>query len=295
MRNNIIKSLIAIFVLALPVSMTYAQEGKQEVSVNIAGGLSSLSYDANIGKRNNEAGSSFGIGYTYFFFDNLGLNTGVELASYKAKLKADNFNNVLHGLVDPSDNEKYDLYTSLQGYQEKQSAIYVNIPMMVQYQIGDVNKFYIQAGAKLGIPVKGKYESSASTTINKGFFHKTANWGETQEFMGFGTTQNYAYDEDLDFKVACILAAEAGMKWRLKDNLFLYTGAYVDYGVNDIVKGGHSNTFTKVEELPDALITRTNSALNSSIGYGSSKLTQQMTEKIRPISVGIKIKLALAL
>lgn len=295
MRNIISKKLLAISVLLLSFTVGFAQEGKQEVSVSVAGGLSTLSYETNLGKRDNKLGGSFSVGYTYFFIENLGLNTGLELSLYNADMKMDKFNNVIQGLVDPSDSELYDFHTAFSNYKEKQSATYINIPLMLQYQSDETSKFYAKAGVKLGIPVTGKYKSSASEITSKGFFHETANWGENQEFMGFGTVPNYSNDESIDLNIACILGAEVGMKWRLKDNLFLYTGAYVDYGVNDIVKGGRNNMFSKLEETTDLVTVKNNSALNSSLGYSSNKLTQEMTDKVKPFSVGIKLALALAL
>ena len=295
MRNNIIKNVIAISVLLFSVPAVFAQDNRHEVSLSVAGGLSTLSYDANIGERKNGAGGNFGLGYTYFFIDNLGISSGVEFSLYKAEGKANKFNTVIHNLVDSSDGELYDHYSLFRAYKEKQDVTYINVPLMLQYQLGEENKFYARAGVKLGIPVKGKYKSSASEVVNKGFFHNTANWGETQEFMGFGTVANYSNDEDIDLNIACLLSAEAGMKWKLSNKMFLYTGAYIDYGVNDIVKGGHDRTFTRIEESPEALVVRNNSMLNSSIGYGSNTLTQQMTEKVRPISVGLTIRLSLPL
>lgn len=295
MKNNIRKNLIAISACLLFALAVQAQESKQEVSFSVGGGISSLSYDANIGEQKSKTGGNFAIGYTYFFIPNLGISSGAEFSLYKSELKADKFNNVIQDIVDPSDSELYDRHTLMRDYKESQDAMYINIPLMLQYQMGDINKFYISAGAKLGIPVKGKYKSSALEMTNKGFFHNTANWGETQEFMGFGTIADYSNNENIDFKVACLLSVEAGMKWRLNSKLYLYTGAYVDYGVNDIVKGGHSQSFIKVEDGVDAPTISNNSVLNSSIGYSSNTLTQTMTEKVRPISIGVKVRLAINL
>lgn len=295
MRNNIIKNVIAISALLFSVSAIFAQDNRHELSLSVAGGLSTLSYDANIGERKNGAGGNFGLEYTYFFIDNLGISSGVEFSLYKAEVKTNRFNTVIHNLVDPSDNETYDHYSLFSAYKEKQDVTYINVPLMLQYQLGEENKFYARAGVKLGIPVKGKSKSSASEVVNKGYFHNTANWGETQEFMGFGTVADYSNNEDIDLNIACLLSAEAGMKWKLTSKLFLYTGAYIDYGVNDIVKGGHDRSFTRIEDTSDGLVVKNNSALNSSIGYGSNTLTQQMTEKVKPISVGLKVRLSLPL
>ena len=295
MRYTILKYVIAISIFFTSVATVFAQNKKQEVSVYVSGGLSTLSYDTQMGKNNNKAGGSFGIGYTYFLTENIGLNTGLEFTLYGAEYKHDMFGNVAYNMVDPSDQELYDYHTVINNYKEEQKATYINIPLMLQFQHGEKNKWYIAAGAKLGIPVKGKYKSSASELTNKGYFHDTGNWAESQEFMGFGTFDNYSVDKEFDLNVACILSAELGMKWRLKDNMALYTGGYIDYGVNDIVKGSRDRNLIEIEESSEGFAPINNSMLHSSIGYNSNTLTQKLTEKVVPLSVGLKIRLALAL
>lgn len=292
MENILLKKLSAAILLFVSATIMLAQDNKHEVSVYVGGGLSTLSYEAAIGDKSNGAGGNFGIGYTYFFAENFGINTGLEFSLYNAKIKREGFNNVLQNLIDSSDGEKYDFYSSVKNYEEKQKAMYINIPLMIQFQYGKKNKLYASTGVKIGIPVSGKYKSSASEITNKGYFHDTENWAENQEFRGFGTYTNYSNDEDIDFRVACIYSAELGMKWGLTDKMALYTGAYIDYGLNDIVKGGHNQDFSKLIETADGINVVNNSFLNSSIGYSSNTLRQELTDKVIPMTVGIKVKLS---
>lgn len=295
MRKTIIKALIAVSILFASATVVSAQKNKSEVSVSVAGGLSTLDYEAAFGNHKNGTGGNFGIGYTYFISKNFGLNTGAEFSLYQAELTQDKFNNVSRSLVDASDGELYDFYSSVKSYKEKQNVTYLNIPLMAQFQSGEKNKLYAQAGVKLGIPVKGKYKSSASEMVNKGFFHDTENWGETQEFMGFGTFTDYSNNEDIRLRVVCFFSADFGMKWALADKLFLYTGAYLDYGLNDIVKDSHNQNFTKFGDTTEGLVPLNNSVLNSSIGYGSNTLTQTLSDRVIPVSIGLKVRLALGL
>ena len=85
------------------------------------------------------------------------------------------------------------------------------------------------------------------------------------------------------------------MKWALSDKLFLYTGAYLDYGLNDIVKDSRNQNFTKFGDTSEGLVLRNNSFLNSTIGYSSNTLTQKLSDKVIPVSIGLKVRLALAL
>jgi len=292
MKNILLKKLSVIIILFVSGTIMYAQDNKHEVSVYVGGGLSTLTYESALGKQSNGAGGNIGIGYTFFFAENFGFNTGIELSLYNAKIKADGFNDVLRYQIDVSDGEKYDFYSSIKNYEEKQEAMYINIPLMLQFQYGEKNKLYASTGIKIGIPVNGKYKSSASGITNKGYFYDTGNWAESQEFMGFGTYTDYSNDEDIDLRVACLYSAEVGVKWGLNKQMALYTGAYIDYGLNDIVKGGHDRNFTKLVETADGLRSTNNSFLNSAIGYSSNTLRQELTEKVVPMTVGFKVRLS---
>jgi len=108
---------------------------------------------------------------------------------------------------------------------EKQRILALQIPLMLQFQGGTRHKFYFATGAKAGIPLDGKSEV------------------EKQDF-------------DNELQTAFFASAELGMKWQFKKHLYLYTGAYLDYGLND---------FT-----------------DNIVGY----------KKTAPVAVGIKLKLA---
>jgi len=295
MKKSIFKKLSIIFVLIISASTIFAQDSKHQVSVYVAGGLSTLDYEQALGDKTKGVGGNVGIGYTYFLFENFGINTGVEFSLYNAKIKREKFNNVLKPVIDPSDGELYDFYSAIKNYEEKQKAMYIQIPVMLHYEKGDKNKWFVSAGVKVGIPVKGTYKSSASEITNKGFFHDTSNWGETQDFMGFGTYENYTNDEDIDFRISCLFSAEAGMKWGLTDKMSLYTGAFLDYGLNDIVKGGHERNFIKLIDTPEGQRSINNSIMNSSIGYSKNAFTQELADKVKPLAVGLKLRLSFAM
>ncbi|MDU1890369.1 MAG: outer membrane beta-barrel protein [Dysgonomonas sp.] len=292
MENILLKKLGVTIILFVSASIMFAQNNKHEISVYAGGGLSTLSYEAATGKKSDGAGGNLGVGYTYFFADNLGVNTGVEFALYNAKVKREAFNDVSRYLTDSSDGEIYDFYSSIKNYEEKQEAMYLNIPLMLQFQYGEKNKLYASAGVKIGIPVNAKYKSSASEITNKGFFYDTGNWAEDQEFRGFGTYSDYNYEEDIDFKIAYMFSAELGMKWQLTDKMGLYTGAYIDYGLNDIVKGENDRYFTKLEETSDGIKQVNNSFLNSTIGYSSNTFRQELVDKVIPMAAGLRLRLS---
>jgi hypothetical protein len=92
-------------------------------------------------------------------------------------------------------------------------------------------------GFKLNVLVNNTYETTVEKISNAAYYPDLDNWAATQEFAGFGTFKNKnSGGGSFDFDVLAMLALEAGVKWRLNDEVFLYTGAYFDYGLNDPTK-----------------------------------------------------------
>jgi hypothetical protein len=155
---------------------------------------------------------------------------------------------------------------------------------MLQFQTGDEHRFYVSAGGKVGIPVSGKYESSNTGIQNSGYYEKENYEYTTQTFMGFGQFTGRGAEGDMSFKTAFFASAELGMKWRLNGNWSLYTGAYLDYGLNDIAKK-QSRPFVEYNTGSPEDFT-VNSIVNSQYQ------TSSFTEKIIPVAAGIRLRLA---
>ena len=62
MRKTKIKAFIAIFILFASATVVSAQQKKSELSVSVAGGLSTLDYEAAFCNHKNGAGGNFWIG-----------------------------------------------------------------------------------------------------------------------------------------------------------------------------------------------------------------------------------------
>lgn len=294
-----IKKYIYLFTAALVISLSAVPQDKihHEYSITLGGGLSSLKYDPAVGKHEHGLGGNIGFGYTLFLNKNWGLSSGVEFSYLTSKIKNVDVLSYAPGLSD-SEGAIYDYYSSVTGYAERQHAIFANIPLMPHFQteISGDKSFYISAGAKVGIPILGKYKSDGDRFENKGWYPERENWNTTQKFAGFGVFYDRDVKEDLDIKVAFMLSAETGIKWTLDSGKSLYTGVYCDYGLNDITKNGHNDPFVTQQIDPDRYFFTNNSALES--GYytdyahngGQGK---QIVDKVVPITLGVKIRLTI--
>ncbi len=262
------------------------QQG-HEFSVYSGGGLSTLKYKTTIGDRKNGLGGLFGFGYSYFFTNHIGIGTGMELSSYHAKMLVDNLSDKY--MTTDFDDDEFEFRTTVNNYTEKQNALMINIPLMVQYHTGKNNRFYIAAGGKAGIPVRGKYRTSGAEMKNSGYYAMENYEYTTQEFLGFGTFKGKDTNGTIDLNVAWMLSAEAGIKWKLKENMFLYTGIYFDYGLNDFGKSEHNEQFVQYNRVSPGDFT-TNSVLTSR--YTQDGHAEKFTDKVVPLAAGIKIRLA---
>lgn len=279
-----IRILLAAALLFISIN-TYAQH---EISLEAGGGISTLNYDILFGNQKNGYAGELGAAYTYFFSPSFGVRSGVNISYYNAKSTLKNFSDS----YDAYDGEEYfEFRYTVNHYKEKQYTLYLNIPLMAQYQFGNNKMFYVAAGGKLGIPLLGKYKTSNNDFKTSGYYPSINIEFEEPEFMGFGNFSNMHAKNDFDLHVIAMLSLEAGAKWQLSDRLHLYTGVYFDYGLNNIIKNNFDKPLLKYSPSESR-----NFSIN---GIPTSNYTDQndrvfsLTEKIKPMAIGIKVRLAM--
>ena len=282
------KKLIIIFISALftVCSAVYPQTAdffKHELSVGLGGGLSGVNYNPSIGSQKNGFGGHFGLGYHYFFSPNWGLLTGVDLALYNGKFDLNdtryNYRTKDYAGAD------FEFRSTINAFDEKQRAMMLQIPLMAQYQSGI---FYAAAGAKVAIPLTGKYESKGNFA-NVGYYEDENFPYYDDPLMGFSTYNGRKEDGSFDVKTAFLAALEAGVKLNLNSNMSLYIGAYLDYGLNNIKKSDLSAHFVEYKSQERNFVVH--SAVQSQYLNGTS--TKAFTDKLAPMAVGLKVRLSL--
>jgi len=236
----------------LPLSAQRApQKAPHEFSINAAAGVSTYAFSPKPKKSSSVGFSSdFGIGFTGFFTQQLGVHVGAgfglcnvkstvrELKAVSLHLRDEDFTDTRY--------EFYDLHTTLNKYNDIHKTLYITIPVMLHFQT--VQKqywswkntqkagFYAMGGFKVMFLVDNKYETRVPTIHNAAFYPEMNNWAGTQEFKGFGTFDGNTVKGKLDFAVMATFSLEAGVKWRIENNMFFYTGVFFDCGLNDPIK-----------------------------------------------------------
>jgi opacity protein-like surface antigen len=277
------KKILSLIIMALFVaSMASAKDKdilKHEISFIGAAGQSALKYN----NSKNGFGGALGLEYSYPLTNKWSIGTGLEFSFYNAKTT----NNSFSEAYDSNDGQyNFEFRTTVSNYQETQKATYLNIPVMAQFQmpIAKDNQFYAAAGLKFGIPLASNYKMENASIKNSGYYPIWSNEQdlilETQEFMGFGTFNRKNIEGDLGLKLAYMLSIETGLKWKLSKILSFYTGAYLDYGLNDVKEGNSKHLIQYNVEDPSNFIS-------------NSLLQTNVIDKVAPMAIGVKFRLGL--
>lgn len=283
------KKLIIMIVLIAAVGSQYvfAQRNLHEFSIYGGGGLSTLIYDLSVGDRNNGFGGDFGVGYTFsrsneqvtstgrIFRKNWGVYTGIGLGTYRAKAKLDVKNLTTYNLTD-IENDDFDIKTTFTEYTEIQSAMCLNIPVMLQLQF---RQFYFMGGFKFVVPVNANYSASDVSLTNEGYYPRYKNWTKTQTFAGFGKFEGQDYVDKIELGPNVMLALESGMKWRLNNGLSLFTGIYFDYGLSNAYHGSQKYFINYNPEDPEHFSTNSVLSLNA--------------DRVKLMGIGLKLRLTM--
>ncbi|GHV66314.1 hypothetical protein FACS1894199_09460 [Bacteroidia bacterium] len=263
-----------------------------EFSLHLGGGLSTLKFSPNLGTYQWGGGFHFGAGYTYFFTPNWGISTGLSGALFNSKYTLSTF-------TDEYDSEDmagpFKFRDTLSAYSETQRAFLLNIPLTAHFEKGI---FYAALGAKIGIPLYANYKNRANYLRALCVVPENDVIGEDVDAdkykdIGFGKFAHVNNKGDLKLKPAFFLSAEAGVKQPLTENISLYVGAYLDYGLTNMLNGGSEKLVTFHKEAPSDY--RPASAFTANYlpaGEPEQATRKQFVDKVSPISAGVKVALA---
>lgn len=131
-------------------------------------------------------------------------------------------------------------------FTEKQRMGAVQVPLMFKWMTPlkavSPHRFYIGFGARLGFNVTGSYEQKASGLEyqyrDSWYYYPDGAYDQFEEFPAFETERN-----SIKYGLMNVMGAlELGFRWKLgKGPVALYTGVYVDAGVNNISPKVSSN------------------------------------------------------
>jgi hypothetical protein len=279
---------LAVAMLASGSMSAYAQavqgqKSKHELSIHAGYGIASLSYSVAQGTLALGKGWEAGVGYAYFFTENIGVATGAAVATHSASISGSGITGTTANLVD-EDGDGYHLRSTLDGFSESQELMSVNIPLMLQLQGSRKHKPYARLGVQLSLPISASYSNTMSSVTNVAHDY---GWGVDitgPAYMGLGKFGAHRNSGDLDLSFSLLASAEAGVRWALGSNGWaLYTGIYADYGLNNAVKNSPFVTSTPKQPSDFAV----HSILYAQQPDGNGLLA----DKVSLVAAGAKLRL----
>ena len=277
------KSLNTYCLLFL-VALSADAQTRHQFSIHAGGGLSTFDYVTPAGNSTGRFqtcpscfGGNLGADYTLFFGDTWGISTGLEAALFNGKYTLPAFNDAFPSY---DGTESFEFRYALSRYSETQQAVVLNIPLMLRFERG---WFYAAVGAKAGIRLGASYNNKADELAASGYYAQPNLTLHDPAFMGFGTFRDLHNEGEVALKTTLFASAEAGVKWGRGR---LYTGLYLDYGLNDVNRATRTPGLVPYE-LPEPAAWKPRSVLAATAGG------HNMADKLRLLAAGVKITFAI--
>lgn len=258
------------------------------------------------------------LGYSFFFNKNWGIGTGLGASYYRTygKYNGDFSGSEYYSLGSLIDDDgisgnsgDFELRVRLANWREEQTALFFEIPVLLQFQhkFGRTQRsgIYFSLGAKFQIPVKseykvldGDYTSDKKLNVSGYYSDSGIDFGAPGDadlsYHGFGSIHNpnaqLGWNGDIDLKMSIAGTAELGFIFGLSPRIDLTLGGFIDYGFNNIKKGNSKEFMTAPEQYhPDA---------NGNVGKGivyNGMVNSDRIEKTNLFSYGAKVGIRIRL
>jgi len=262
-----------------------AQKTPHEFSISGGLGFSTFCFQPSVKKAASTGFSAdVALGFTGFMSPQWGVHLGLGWGLYNVKTKINNLTTVIPDMVDKN-NYLFNLHSTLNNYEEVHKTMFLYAPVMLQFQTkpkatmhwrkGQKASFYTMAGAKVLLLFDNKYDLNVESLTNAAYYPEFDNWAATQIFAGLSTFDGNRVNGVFKINVLAMFAFETGIKWRIGNTLYLYTGLFYDCGLNDPSKKFRKpfDYYTSPEQLTDLSLL-------------------MFSEKINLMTIGIKLRLA---
>jgi len=274
------KQKIITLILVCCTSLPLAGQSRHEFSVNAGGGLSTLSLKLSDGKSTSGFGIEAGLGYHFFLSPKWSIGTGINLALYNSEASIGKHSKTIDART--MNNTSFKFFYEAVNYKDEISAMMLTIPLMLQFQSNGKIKLYVAGGGKIGLPLSANYKTSINQLETKCNLVELGVLieGDLPKY-GFTKYQGVNQKADMKLDLAFMLSGEAGLKWQL-GSMNLYTGAYIDYGLNDVRK-----------DKPTSLLDYNGSATSYPSGFIYNGMANGLSSKVSAFAIGVKIRLQL--
>jgi len=249
-----------------------AQDKGHYFNANIGGGFNGLKYTLHDGDVKSGTGGTFNLGYSFFVNSNWGFGAGLGLQTAQSKGIL-NFTSSSSAI--DADGDNFELRTYFNNWTEKQKALFLDIPVGIQYQrwFNGKNGMLAMAGGKISVPVSSSYEVVSGSITTTGYYEQ---WNVELSDMpqhGF-TTSSDRPSANLALNTSYSVFADLGWQYKMSEKLDLYAGGYISFGLNNLISAG---------EKPVYQVS----------GTYNSMLVSRQTDKVNLLTFGVKVGLRL--
>ncbi|MBN8850735.1 MAG: OmpA family protein [Sphingobacteriales bacterium] len=257
------------------------QVNAQEFGIELNGGLQGMQYSLKNGQTKLLPAGSLGLNYTFRLSSQLGLLTGVTAGLYRTQITLPDGQLFTYNAVDDM-GSAFEYRLKFTGYKETQHFLAAGIPLLLQYHTGgDGMQWYIEGGAKLLIPFNASTQISARQVDLTGYYPDFNVELSDLPQHGFGTLDNWKTTGTLKLRPAAALHAGTGIIFKLSPGMSLYTGLFIDYGLNNLKDNSDTSRF----------VTYNSNGTNGP--QASSVLNTKNTDRSTLLSYGLQIRLGL--
>jgi len=259
-KLTLLKLVLATTVVAASAS-AYGQRRNsfQYVSADFGGGLHSIQYSPNDGGHKMGAGITFNLGYRYFLSNNWAISSGIGISTYSAKTTynsdkpEDNRNYEITQSYDSINDLDYEFRTYFNGFEEKQKAMILEIPIQAYYeQVIPQTRFEVfgKAGFKIGIPVSSKYKLMKGSYETRGYYpflgHEIYSTVDSVYIHGFGTYEAEKQSGKMKLNpINLSIVIEGGANYRINKMIRLNASLYFGYCLTNLHKDSTDPVLTK--------------------------------------------------
>lgn len=237
--------------------------------VGLGGGVHDYSAKLLNGKaQTSPLGYTFNAAYSYFINSHLGFQTGVGAQYFN---QSSTFNFMSGTTVTDALSRPYELRTYYKNWEEKNTGIFLDIPLMVQYKHQFVQNLGLiaSAGAKVSVPVYSKFKTSADGQIETTGYYSDWN-AEFKNLPQYGfSTVNGGLDGKNKLKTGVSAIADLGLLFKVSDNADFYVGGYFGYGLTSMIDAGTKEIYQD--------------------GQYNGAFASNKVSSLKPISFGVKL------
>ena len=248
-----------------------AQKTGSYIDFNVGGGYHNLSYKLQSGTEKGQLGYTVNAGYSFFFTPKWGLRTGLGFQSFNS-LSTINYLSSTPEI--DIQGAPYTFNANYINWQERQQVQMIDIPLAVLFKQPLTPKIGLLAslGGKISLPVDASYKSNGGELTTTGYYSK---WNVPLSDMpqhGFSTMTN-TFNGNTTMKTTFMGILDLGALYKLSDKVDLYVGAYLNYGLNNILNPDSRLIFEP----------------NGKEGFYNGMFASSQTSSVTPIAVGLKV------